>query len=281
MLLLQGQQSHHTSPPGQQQHTQESRNWRVSSAASLSSGTLSHGGDSMGNGLNLMGEVPLDEQPSRILYVSGIAAEVSDEELCRLFEVCWGCSRCLVGAWGGLCWQSSCKLVRPAGRQPRSRWCCEWKGSCGPGAVLAWPVGVVDRWQLQLCDCCRQDGTCCVAGPMLGLYLLWVEHGSSASDCLVAADASPAPGACLWSAQARTGLKTHAALPGLLMGLRKGFPLVSDSALGPQGAIPADSLLAATYRSPLAPGHLPMLTCRSMERSAPCTRPASPRVTWS
>ena len=123
MLLLQGQQSHHTSPPGQQHHTQDSHNWRVSSAASLSDGTLSHAGDSMGNGLNLMGEVPMDEQPSRILYVSGIAAEVSDEELCRMFEVCLECSCCLVGPWGP-CAGRAAIIGASGGEQPRSCWCC-------------------------------------------------------------------------------------------------------------------------------------------------------------
>ena len=164
MLLLQGQQSHHTSPPGQQQHTQDSRNWRVSSAASLSSGTLSHAGDSMGNGLNLMGEVPLDEQPSRILYVSGISAEVSDEELCRMFEVCWVCSCCLVGPESPVL-QSSCRRCLRRGKQ-RQSWACFGQGS------ICCPVGVVGSRQLQPCGCCRQDGTCRLAGLMLGVYLL-------------------------------------------------------------------------------------------------------------
>ena len=195
LLLLQGQQKHHTSPPGQQQHTQESRNWRVGSAASLSSGTLSHAGDSMGNGLNLMGEVPLDEQPSRILYVSGIAAEVSDEELCRMFEVRWECSCCLVGPWGPVAGRAA--TTGASGRKAAVVLLvsCEWKGSCGPGAVLAkaapaplWavlakgsccPVSNAGTRQLQPCGCCRQDNTCCHAGPMLGIHLLWVQHRSS------------------------------------------------------------------------------------------------------
>ena len=163
-----------------------------------------------------------------------------------------------------------------AGEEQHRPWSCLAKGA--PAAL--WVSLAAGLLQVQPCGCCRQASTCCLAGPMLRVHLLWVEPRSSVRSASLPLIQAPlmglASGLCS-SSDLTHNTRCVRAFSSVCLRV----VLVSDAALGPNTANSAGSLLAATCRSSLAFAHLLMLTCRSMERFAPCTRPASPRVTWS
>ena len=73
-------------PPQQPAPMQRGNNASTNSLDSAAGGAQASNRGSFGN-LSLLGDMAAEEQPSRILFIRGLDATVSDEALVQMFEV--------------------------------------------------------------------------------------------------------------------------------------------------------------------------------------------------